>query len=156
MFSSLKHPLAIGVTLIFQTLLVCIITALLAPSTWFSYILFLIFIGALLVLFIYVATLASNDMFKTSIKLFIIALIVPVAITSVRVVLDSGASITLDLIESSSFTSNVNIRATPPILTNIYNPASFIITNFIILFLLLTLIVVVKLSSNDSGPLRKT
>jgi len=47
--------------LILQTLLVALISGLIIDRFWFSYILVLIFLGGILILFIYVAALASNE-----------------------------------------------------------------------------------------------
>ena len=49
-----------GLTLLIQTILVSIISGLITKTFWFSYILFLVFLGGILVLFIYVTSLASN------------------------------------------------------------------------------------------------
>merc|ERR1712198_806681 len=68
-FTRLSHPLAIGLALLSQTILICLITGLSSSSFWFSYILFLIFLGGILVLFIYVTSLASNEMFTPSITI---------------------------------------------------------------------------------------
>ena len=62
-FYCFEHPLAMSLGLIVQATLIGVVTARLAACPWYSYILFIIFVGALLVLFIYVATLASNDIF---------------------------------------------------------------------------------------------
>lgn len=56
-----SHPLTIGLILIIQTLIIAFFSRLFLPSFWFSYILILVFIGGLLVLFVYVSTLASNE-----------------------------------------------------------------------------------------------
>jgi NADH-ubiquinone oxidoreductase chain 6 len=57
-----------GLVLLIQTLIVALLTGVLASSFWFSYILFLVFLGGMLVLFIYVTRLASNEMFSISAK----------------------------------------------------------------------------------------
>nr|QNV11699.1 NADH dehydrogenase subunit 6 [Rhamphomyia barbata] len=75
-FMQMNHPLAMGLMLLMQTFLICLITGLMTKSFWFSYILFLIFLGGMLVLFIYVTSLASNEMFSMSMNLMIFSLII--------------------------------------------------------------------------------
>nr|AGO50137.1 NADH dehydrogenase subunit 6 [Kamimuria wangi] len=65
-FTRMNHPLAMGLMLLLQLFLVTLITGFMTQSFWFSYILFLVFLGGLLVLFIYVTSLASNEMFTLS------------------------------------------------------------------------------------------
>lgn len=60
-FIYMTHPLSLGIILILQTLLIAFFSGFLIPSFWYSYILVLVFLGGLLVLFIYVASLASNE-----------------------------------------------------------------------------------------------
>nr|DAA06218.1 TPA_exp: truncated NADH dehydrogenase subunit 6 [Drosophila persimilis] len=67
-FLNMIHPLAMGLTLLIQTIFICLISGLMTKSFWYSYILFLIFLGGMLVLFIYVTSLASNEMFNLSIS----------------------------------------------------------------------------------------
>lgn len=65
-FIMVSHPLTIGLILIVQTLIIAFFSRLFLPSFWFSYILILVFMGGLLVLFVYVSTLASNEQINIS------------------------------------------------------------------------------------------
>ena len=73
-FIQIIHPLAIGLISLIQSLLICLITGLISKRFWFSYILFLIFLGGILVLFIYVTSLASNEIFTISVKLIFLTI----------------------------------------------------------------------------------
>nr|AAS00878.1 NADH dehydrogenase subunit 6 [Hutchinsoniella macracantha] len=61
--SGVNHPLSLGLVLLFQALLVCFFVGGYSFSYWFSYILFLIFLGGMLILFLYVASLAMDESF---------------------------------------------------------------------------------------------
>lgn len=158
-FIFLKHPLAIGLTLITQTVLVCIAVTLFSRMPWFSYILFLIFLGATLVLFIYVATLASNETFKLSFPIILIALI-----TLLSLILFSLLRLTSFFSEHTLFSQNLlkdswvrtlnETNSTLVTLSRIYRNYNISLTGLIILYLLLTLLVVVKIRSTFFGPLR--
>nr|YP_010868540.1 NADH dehydrogenase subunit 6 [Alpheus brevicristatus]WGU20735.1 NADH dehydrogenase subunit 6 [Alpheus brevicristatus] len=154
LFTRLRHPLAMGLTLILQTALICLSTSSSSNFVWMSYILFLIFMGATLVLFIYVASLASNEMFSLSFPLTFITLS-PLALATLPIMLKDELIHPLKPNnEMSSLISSEMIFDPTFSLGMIYNPSCSSLTSFMILYLLLTLIVIVKLSSSSAGPLR--
>nr|AWN56272.1 NADH dehydrogenase subunit 6 [Glena unipennaria] len=67
-----NHPMSMGANLILQTIMIVILIGPMNYSFWFSYILFLIMIGGMLILFMYMTSIASNEKFKFSINLLII------------------------------------------------------------------------------------
>nr|YP_003204804.1 NADH dehydrogenase subunit 6 [Monoplex parthenopeus]ACF04885.1 NADH dehydrogenase subunit 6 [Monoplex parthenopeus] len=62
MLPLMAQPLSLGLVIMFSTLLMCSISAMLI-SSWYGYILFLIYVGGLLVMFAYVAALSPNILF---------------------------------------------------------------------------------------------
>nr|YP_009554118.1 NADH dehydrogenase subunit 6 [Bitias brevis]QBA19629.1 NADH dehydrogenase subunit 6 [Bitias brevis] len=152
-FTQMMHPLAMGLTLLAQTVLICLTSGLLSKSMWFSYILFLIFLGAMLVLFIYVASLASNEAFSFSIPTMGL-LLASVSCLPLFMLMDPFLPTMKQTTESSFSTMNEFLNTTQYNLSMIYNPTSMNLTLFIILYLLLTLIVVVKITTTFFGPLR--
>lgn len=60
-FRLIKAPLFLMISLFLKVLLICITIGLISQTFWFSYILFLIFIGGILILLIYLISLISND-----------------------------------------------------------------------------------------------
>nr|YP_009255997.1 NADH dehydrogenase subunit 6 [Solenocera crassicornis]YP_010580177.1 NADH dehydrogenase subunit 6 [Solenocera melantho]ANF05081.1 NADH dehydrogenase subunit 6 [Solenocera crassicornis]AXJ93132.1 NADH dehydrogenase subunit 6 [Solenocera crassicornis]UZS90561.1 NADH dehydrogenase subunit 6 [Solenocera melantho] len=152
MFTRLLHPLAMGLSLLTQTLMICLTAGLFNKSFWFSYILFIIFLGAMLVLFIYVASLASNETFKFS-STFLFLVMMTSSLSLILLFMDP---LTLNLpinISQSSLQMNT-CSPTPSLLSIIYNNTTMNLTLFIVLYLLLTLIVVVKITNTFFGPLR--
>nr|YP_010703300.1 NADH dehydrogenase subunit 6 [Heterocarpus sibogae]WCO11503.1 NADH dehydrogenase subunit 6 [Heterocarpus sibogae] len=152
-FTRMMHPLAMGLTLLTQTVLICLASGLLSKHMWFSYILFLIFLGAMLVLFIYVASLASNEPFALSVPT---SVLLGGALTSLPtfMIMDPFLPSLKQTVESSFLTTAQLFYSTQHNLSMIYNPSSMNLTLFVILYLLLTLIVVVKITSTFFGPLR--
>ena len=61
-FPLMAQPLSLGLTIMISTLLICILSATFL-SAWYAYILFLIYVGGLLVIFAYVAALSPNVLF---------------------------------------------------------------------------------------------
>lgn len=152
-FTRLSHPLAMGLALLSQTILICVITGLSNSSFWFSYILFLIFLGGMLVLFIYVTSLASNEMFTPSITM---------AFVFTTVLLLSAGLLFIDpmiipktpLYDFGLPLKNLAYSSDLSLISTIYNPTVMNLTIFIVFYLLLTLIVVVKITDAFFGPLR--
>nr|QTF74769.1 NADH dehydrogenase subunit 6 [Bufonaria perelegans] len=65
----MAQPLSLGLVIMFATLMMCSISAMLL-SSWYGYILFLIYVGGLLVMFAYVAALSPNVLFGSGSPLF--------------------------------------------------------------------------------------
>jgi len=63
-FPLLSHPLAMGLNLLLSTFLISVIIGAGGLRFWVSYTLMLILSGGLLVLFVYVSLLASNESFQ--------------------------------------------------------------------------------------------
>nr|YP_009512591.1 NADH dehydrogenase subunit 6 [Gennadas parvus]AXJ93158.1 NADH dehydrogenase subunit 6 [Gennadas parvus] len=153
LFTRLIHPLAMGLSLLVQTVMICFMSGLSMSSFWFSYILFLIFLGAMLVLFIYVASLASNETFSFS-ALLSILMAAALLFAFVLLLIDPLSLNTPVNISQSSASMHSLFSSTPSLLNSIYNTTTMSLTLFIVLYLLLTLIVVVKITNTFFGPLR--
>nr|YP_010946918.1 NADH dehydrogenase subunit 6 [Salganea raggei]WGO57675.1 NADH dehydrogenase subunit 6 [Salganea raggei] len=147
-FTQMNHPLAMGLILLIQTTLISIITGLFMQSFWFSYILFLIFLGGMLVLFIYVTSLASNEMFILSTKLMLLLLML---MPPMIIYLESKFN--LNNQETFMFIIINNITTLP--LLKLYNYPTGIMTIMMVLYLLITLLVVIKITNIFKGPLRQ-
>nr|YP_009522705.1 NADH dehydrogenase subunit 6 [Caridina indistincta A]AXQ36844.1 NADH dehydrogenase subunit 6 [Caridina indistincta A] len=155
LFTQTTHPLALGMTLLVQTVIICGTTSMLAKTTWFSYILFLIFLGAMLVLFIYVASLAPNEAFSVSPKLTILILIFPL-MGMISFLADPLFTTLAPMIEGSSIHTWQAVTNFPTSLSPMYSPQTMNLTIFIIMYLLLTLIIAVKIAATHFGALRLT
>nr|QFO87061.1 NADH dehydrogenase subunit 6 [Latreillia valida] len=153
MFTRMNHPLSMGLTLLLQTIFICITSGMSSSSFWFSYILFLIFLGGMMVLFIYVASLASNTKFKFP---FLSMLLVASILLTLMFILFFLDFMTLPTSNFMSFPlSLLTIYQSKILLINwIYSPNLMIFTLFIVMYLLLTLLVVVKISYSHMGPMR--
>nr|WMQ53347.1 NADH dehydrogenase subunit 6 [Portunus armatus] len=151
LFTRLSHPLSMGLTLLIQTILISLTAGLSTYSYWFSYILFMIFLGGMLVLFIYVTSLASNEPFFFSWSAFSMSIAILSALMPLVIFWDSLVGSTMTQLPLSSFSfdsSNVFI------ISWIYSFNLMNFTLYIILYLLLTLVVVVKITNLFKGPLR--
>nr|YP_009515645.1 NADH dehydrogenase subunit 6 [Nannophya pygmaea]ATL58833.1 NADH dehydrogenase subunit 6 [Nannophya pygmaea] len=149
LFSSMSHPMNMGITLLMQTLLMCILTGMMSYSSWFSYILFLVFLGGMLVLFIYMTSIASNEMFKMNMFMMLSSGLFIMAIMMCMVIMDP-------FFMNNPITENflINTKSSSMVMSPLYNTPGSYITVFMVLYLFLTLIVIVAITKSNKGPLR--
>nr|AQP29489.1 NADH dehydrogenase subunit 6 [Microcerotermes sp. G TB-2017] len=146
MFTQMKHPLAMGLMLLIQTTMVCLISGTMYKSFWFSYILFMIMIGGMLVLFMYMTSLASNEMFSPSNKMLVATLMtLPALLYTMPTVTNNKEMCSHDMMMENEILTTTTVM---------YNQMMGIMTTLLVLYMLLTLIVVVNIINVSSGPLR--
>nr|YP_011001012.1 NADH dehydrogenase subunit 6 [Bellardia viarum]WPN85809.1 NADH dehydrogenase subunit 6 [Bellardia viarum] len=154
-FMNMKHPLAMGLILLIQTMLVTLMSGVMIKSFWFSYILFLVFMGGMLVLFIYVTSLASNEMFSFSMKLLFISLSIFMTMMILLFFMhNNNLSQYLNLETKSIYNMNSYLMENSLSLNKLYNYPTNLLTIMLMNYLLITLIAVVKITKLFKGPLR--
>ena len=133
-----------------------IIVGLISKTFWLSYILFLVFLGGILILFIYITSLASNELFFFSIKHFFIIIIIIIIICLTILFIDKNfIYFFLENIEIKSINNIfIYINENILILRKLYNFPINLITILLINYLFLTLIIAVKITNLYKGPLR--
>nr|YP_010710181.1 NADH dehydrogenase subunit 6 [Narosa fulgens]WCS41481.1 NADH dehydrogenase subunit 6 [Narosa fulgens] len=154
----ISHPLSMGLFILMQTLMTCLLSGMLIETYWFSYILFLIFLGGLLVLFIYVSSIASNELFKISIKNKFFLLISSMFIIFFVILLKNNLSWMNFFMNSEIFNyfnhfifiNNENMIN----LSKLYNNHTFFLMMILIIYLFITLVAVIKITNIFYGPLR--
>nr|AYV91145.1 NADH dehydrogenase subunit 6 [Parantica sita]UXD06487.1 NADH dehydrogenase subunit 6 [Parantica sita]WAX37266.1 NADH dehydrogenase subunit 6 [Parantica sita] len=152
----INHPLSMGLLILIQTLLLCIISGMIINTYWFSYILFLIFLGGLLVLFIYVSSIASNEMFKFINFNLIFIIFIVILFISIMYNLNLKWLIFFFNDEMLNFFSNFMFfnNENKINLSKLYNNNTFYLMLMMIIYLYITLIAVVKITNIFFGPLR--
>nr|APX40275.1 NADH dehydrogenase subunit 6 [Phyllotreta parallela] len=142
----LKHPLSYGLILLLQTIYTCMITGLMNLNFWYSYILFLVLVGGMLILFIYMTSIASNEKFKFNFKLMIIiSLIVMISFLI-------PSSINLNINDFTPFEMTMNFSFS---LTKYISYPNILIYLMVIIYLFITLVLTVKMTKFSYGPLRQ-
>nr|AML26359.1 NADH dehydrogenase subunit 6 [Erotylidae sp. BMNH 1274391] len=153
MFMFMKHPLSMGMILLIQTITISMITGLLNYNFWFSYILFLVMIGGMLILFIYMTSIISNKKFKFNSNLFLFLMMISIMLILMFIINDqymtNPYTINMNLIE---FENKYNLTLT---LNKFFNYPNYYTLFLLFNYLLITLIAVVKICDIKSGPLRQ-
>nr|ATA58366.1 NADH dehydrogenase subunit 6 [Plistospilota sp. JZ-2017] len=149
-FLFLNHPLSMGLILFLQTISMCLISGYMSLSFWFSYVLLLIYLGGMLVLFMYVTSLASNEMFFYSNKIFFIIIFLPLILMSMYFINMKYFNNSYENLENS-----ISLNLSNNFLLKMYNQPINMMTILIASYLFLTLIAVVKIINIYNGPLRQ-
>nr|QWB85854.1 NADH dehydrogenase subunit 6 [Clytomelegena kabakovi] len=149
-FLFLSHPLSFGLILLMQTISISLITGKMNTNFWFSYILFLIMVGGMLILFMYMTSIASNEKFKLSqhLTIYIMLSILLLPMTEIY----KKVQLPLNL----KFTEIVQLPMLEKInLMKFFNTPHITTYTLMIIYLLITLIMVVKITDIKYGPLRQ-
>nr|QVM79254.1 NADH dehydrogenase subunit 6 [Stenocorus meridianus] len=150
LFLFLNHPLSFGMILLLQTILISLLTGMLTFNYWFSYMLFLIMIGGMLILFIYMTSIASNEKFKFSFKLLIFSSLM-LSVT-IMIILIDNYFLNLNFFDLKNQNMNLNFYIS---MKKFLNSPSNKIMYMIIIYLLISLIMTTKITDIQYGPLRQ-
>nr|WMQ77842.1 NADH dehydrogenase subunit 6 [Lassaba albidaria] len=156
----LNHPLSIGLMILFQTLLMCLLSGMLIKTYWFSYILFLTFLGGLLVLFIYVSSIASNELFNLSFNIKMLLMMLMFMIMTIQIYfyifkpmnwmnLSNNINENDNLMTMLFFNNENKIN-----LNKLYNNHNYMIMMMLVIYLFISLVAIVKITNIFYGPLR--
>nr|ALO70675.1 NADH deshydrogenase subunit 6 [Lucifotychus sp. 1 EF-2015] len=149
LFMTLSHPLMMGIILLMMTLLISLISGLM-NNFWFSYILFIIMIGGLLILFLYMTSIASNELIKLSNSMTIIMSLSCLTLLIMSPMMDKFLffyfNINSPLINYNSMNMSFN---------KFFNYPNNLIMFMLIMYLFLTLIATVKITNIKYGPMRQ-
>lgn len=111
--------------------------------------------GGLLVLFIYVSRIASNEIFKFSFNLKILFYFIILIIILIILILNKNNNFELNLEINNLFNYYIFINNENNInLSKLYNNQTFKLIIMLVIYLFITLIVVVKITNIFFGPLR--
>nr|YP_010946385.1 NADH dehydrogenase subunit 6 [Balta jinlinorum]WGO57103.1 NADH dehydrogenase subunit 6 [Balta jinlinorum] len=149
MFTQMNHPMTMGLMLLLMTTLTSLLSGMLLQTFWLSYVLMLVFLGGMMVLFIYVTSIASNEMIKMISKKTIIMITMTMMITSLMInyypIMENQETTNIMMINTNTLNS----------LLKLYNNSTSYITTMMATYLFITLIAIVKITNIFSGPLRK-
>nr|AXS65978.1 NADH dehydrogenase subunit 6 [Curculionoidea sp. 22 KM-2017] len=150
LFILMNHPLSLGGILLIQTILMSLLTGFIMHKFWFSYILFLIMIGGMLIMFIYMTSIASNEKFKIPSNISIAFTIL--SMLTLLTLLYSLDFSNMYPLKYFNFFNFFNLKLS---LNKFFNFPDMKFLLFLMIYLLITLIMVVKITDKNSGPLRQ-
>uniref|UniRef100_A0AB38ZHA5 NADH dehydrogenase subunit 6 n=1 Tax=Ledropsis sp. 1 XYW-2023a TaxID=3078463 RepID=A0AB38ZHA5_9HEMI len=141
----MKNPMSMGLLLMFYSFFVSFLIGSIMLTSWFCIIIMLMMIGGLLVIFMYISSISSNEKFKVSLNLFFVLMFIIFPFEEFLFEFHSFDYINmlndLDLYESF-------------FLVSFYNKSCFCLTAFMVFYLIFTMIVVSSVVKHFKGPLR--
>nr|UPL65205.1 NADH dehydrogenase subunit 6 [Valleriola javanica] len=150
MFVMMKHPLTMGMMLMMQTIITAMITGYMTKSFWFSYMLTMIMLSGMLVLFMYMASMASNEKFNSPAKMTMIMGTMMITSLTVSMLMDNIMK--NKILKPESILSMSNDQS--PELLKLFSWEMMPVTVLIVMYLLFTMIVVTYNTNVYEGPMR--
>nr|YP_010531304.1 NADH dehydrogenase subunit 6 [Mileewa sharpa]UXX17563.1 NADH dehydrogenase subunit 6 [Mileewa sharpa] len=144
MITFLKNPVSMGIMLMIQTIITTLLMNKMISSSWMSMITYLMMIGGLLILFMYMSSIASNEKFKMNIFMFTIVIIM--LMLTDEMLLNNQINEMIEINETKSIEKLSMIK--------LYNYKSMILSMILVIYLLYTMIVITKIIKHYKGPLR--
>nr|AVW86194.1 NADH dehydrogenase subunit 6 [Iphione sp. YZ-2018] len=136
-----SSPVSMGLWILFLALTSAALSASMF-SSWFGIIIFLIYIGGMLVMFAYFSALSPNEpmsLIVNTLGFFLCTiLILPTTL----------------LLKPSNFFYSQSIPSMMKPLTTLFTPFNFIVLMFLAILLFVALVAVVKIAAINKGPLR--
>nr|AVJ52570.1 NADH dehydrogenase subunit 6 [Dalcantha cf. alata YW-2018] len=145
MFLCMKHPLSMGFMMICQTIIIALLMGVNMKSFLLSYIIIMIMLSGMLVLFIYMASVASNEKFQTPFKLIMMFLMLNFVVYIMIEYLE---------INDGIIYSNNMMKMDEMNMIKLFNTTSGYIIMMMIMYLLLSMIIVSNMAPVQGGPLR--
>nr|WNV22590.1 NADH dehydrogenase subunit 6 [Psylliodes affinis] len=152
LFIFLNHPLSCGLILLIQTILTALMSGFMNYNFWYSYILFLIMVGGMLILFIYMTSVASNKKFKLSKPLLVMIMLMSLTIFMLLFIDLYYLNYFMNTQDLKLSNFNFNNKLS---LKKYFNYPNFNLMFMMIIYLFITLIATVKITNNPFGPLRQ-
>nr|QXE46453.1 NADH dehydrogenase subunit 6 [Cephalcia yanqingensis] len=157
-FMMIKHPLSMMITLILYTMNICMIIGMINKTFWFSYILFLIMLGGMMILFMYMTNLTSNKILKFNLLKFMLIMVFLLMMYFTLLYLFNDMLIMyLNMNNKEMIISNMNIMKnieSSMHVNKIFNTNYNYISLLLMTYLFINLIAIVKIINIKSGPLR--
>nr|YP_010183919.1 NADH dehydrogenase subunit 6 [Lispe assimilis]QVG62683.1 NADH dehydrogenase subunit 6 [Lispe assimilis] len=154
----MNNPLSMGLTMLIQTLLISLIISFTNTSSWFSYILFLTFLGGLLILFIYTASFSSNETFNFNFKEISMFMMMNLFFLIISMYLMTKypnlLSNLMNLEMNQISKQTIFLMENSKLMIQLYKYQSLMLTMMMILFLLISMTIINKISNPFFGTFR--
>uniref|UniRef100_A0AAU7YU48 NADH dehydrogenase subunit 6 n=1 Tax=Stephanitis macaona TaxID=3156568 RepID=A0AAU7YU48_9HEMI len=145
MFMNMMTPLSMMMVLILQTLLISVISSTMISSFWYSYLMILIMVSGLLILFMYMASIASNEKFHMSNKLFIYMILLMILYLNYYMKTKELHEKKIKVMDNQEM-----------IMSKLFNYKFISPTILMIMWLFMMMIIISFLITSNEGPMRKS
>nr|QQQ88942.1 NADH dehydrogenase subunit 6 [Hyalella cajasi] len=144
LLSQMSSPLGMGVIVIIFSFFISLSMSLICATSWFSLLLFMLFLSGMMIIFMYVCSLASNEAHYYSFgAVYVVLALLMLSLIGPEISGTAAVSGLLSVEVKSSF-----------LMYKIYSFSVYLFAVMLIVYLLITLIAVVKISAVSEGPVR--
>nr|QLY89938.1 NADH dehydrogenase subunit 6 [Brachycentrus maculatus] len=147
----MSHPLMITIMMIIQTSLMTLIIGMMSQTFWMSYIMFLTFIGGLLILFIYISSMTSNKILNFN-KMNLIYMIILLSLFYFYMN-NIMHFINMETMKMNNFSLMMNFENNL-FMSNFYNQNEMYFTILMMIYLFIMLIISMKIINLKYSPMR--
>lgn len=147
-----NHPLIIGFLLILTRIIYGLIIYTLRLTPWLTYILIIVFVRGVIIIFIYIASLSSNEPININIPLISKIILITLSYVLLLFILVKQTKINKQILNSIN---QITKEHTIEIIYKTYNNILIEITTILTIYLLITLIVAINITNNFKKPLRE-
>nr|YP_010170678.1 NADH dehydrogenase subunit 6 [Pyrops candelaria]ACH42497.1 NADH dehydrogenase subunit 6 [Pyrops candelaria]QRZ60685.1 NADH dehydrogenase subunit 6 [Pyrops candelaria] len=151
MSTFMKHPLSMGFMLMVQTTMLCLNQSTISKTPWYMYVMFLTTVGGLMIMFMYMASIASNEKFKLSIKMMMVwtmMTMMTMMMTNIDLTMECMYKMTEMKMQSTEMSEEKST-------SKFFMMNKMNITMMMMMILILTMVSVTNISSTFEGPLKK-
>nr|CDR49922.1 NADH-ubiquinone oxidoreductase chain 6 [Xenophyes cascus] len=153
LFLFTAHPLVMGMVIMMQTLLTCLMINLINQSNWIAFMVFLLIMGGLLILFLYIISIAPNEMNQNSPLTTSKTLVIIAAITFIVMTTQMWDMKHFNEMCSNSPLIQMKLSESP-LFMKLFDHSMSSMVILLMLILFLNLCIMISLVSIESGPLR--
>nr|ATA58339.1 NADH dehydrogenase subunit 6 [Bolivaritettix yuanbaoshanensis] len=150
MFMNTKQPMNMIIIILIQTAITTFLMSIMMKSSWFNYILMIIFIGGMMVLFTYITSIAPNEKNYNKINIMSSTIIITLMMTLPYIwkpIKYNNTEMMNNCVNTmNNYQLDVNLM---------FNKPMFMMSITMMIYLFMTLIAVNKISNLMQGPLRK-
>nr|UEK75824.1 NADH dehydrogenase subunit 6 [Coptotettix longtanensis] len=150
LFMKTKQPMQMIIIILIQTLMATMMMSVKTKSSWFMYILMIVFIGGMMVIFIYITSITPNEKSeKILIKTMIFTMMI---MMTALLTMKNPEFINTETLNMESMNM---LKTEYTMLNKAFNTPMYMISITMMMYLFIALIAVNKISNMKKGPLRK-
>nr|UBA14482.1 NADH dehydrogenase subunit 6 [Diaphorina citri] len=142
--SFISTPISLGLLILIQTFILSVISRIISMSSWIPMSIFLIMVGGLMILFMYMTSISSNVQFKN------LDMKLPVMYTILSLPVFLITPTQLSMSDNFQLLDNINFD-----FFKLFLPLNIYMSMFMFIYLLTALIIFINMMTLTKGPMRK-
>uniref|UniRef100_UPI0030FE1436 NADH dehydrogenase subunit 6 n=1 Tax=Egeirotrioza xingi TaxID=3132083 RepID=UPI0030FE1436 len=138
---NMTSPISMSSMLLIQTIISCVVARMLTYSSWLPMTMFLVMVSGLMIIFMYITSITSNNKFKLINWKFYILIFILIMLYTPKLINKPLDNLYLKDVFNNEF-------------MKLYLPVNIFFSIFMFIYLIIALIIFINLMNKSSGPLR--